>query len=401
MPSATKTPTLKFGWRGRLQQATIIASAFISALFRPRRRADQRRILFVYSHFGAAARYRALHQAEQARNMGWHTEAIEVDNLQRLYDFHSYDLVILHRVPLTSRTLPLMLLARWQGIPVLFDSDDLVWDEREREYNFLDKHYSAEVIEQILLTVRRLRAAMQRADAFIFSTPVLAEQAQRDFAKPAFVNRNALSAEQIALAEAAYAQRRPKTQQVVIGYLCGTPRIHDEDFASIAPALMRVMQQCPQAVLRLYGEVALPSELSEAFADRIERYSAVAWDQLASHLVALDINIAPLIDNPQRRAKSAVKYLEAALLRVPTLASDLPPYNDVMTHQVTGLLANDPTEWEQALLALVQDAELRDRLGQAAYAHALAEHTTAVRAPHFAALIEQILTRQSPQQATR
>lgn len=392
MPSATKTQSLKPGWRGRLQQATIIGLAFVSALLRPRQRATQRRILFVYSHFGAAARYRALHQAEQARYLGWHAEAIVVDDLQRLYDFSSYNLIVLHRVPLTSRTWPLLILARWRRIPVVFDSDDLVWDEREREYNFLDDHYPAVVVEQILLTVRRLQAAMRRVDAFIFSTPVLAEQAQHDFAKPAFVNRNALSAEQIALAEAAYVQRCPKTEQVVIGYLCGTPHVHDEDFASIAPALLRVMQQCPQVVLRLYGEVALPSELSEAFADRIERRSAVAWDQLASHLAELDINIAPLIDNPQRRAKSAVKYLEAALLRVPTVASDLPPYNDVMIDQVTGLLAGDIVAWEQALMALVKDAELRNRLGQAAYSHALAEHSTTVRAPHFAALIDQIAT---------
>jgi glycosyltransferase involved in cell wall biosynthesis len=389
------------GWRGRLRQASIIGSAFAAALFRPRRRVTQPRLLFVYSHFGAAARYRALHQAEQARFLGWQAEAIVVDDLQRLYHFAAYDLIILHRVPLTSRTLPLMILARWRRIPVLFDSDDLVWDEREREYNFLDRHYSAEVVEQILLTIRRLRAAMQRADAFIFSTPVLAEQAQRDFAKPSFVNRNALSAEQLSLAEAAYAKAQPKSSTVVIGYFCGTPRVHDEDLASIAPALARVMERCPQLRLRFYGEVALPSILGDAFAERIERHAAVPWDQLASHLAALDINIAPLIDNPQRRAKSAVKYLEAALLRVPTVASNLPPYNDVMIHQQNGLLAGNLEEWESALQALVEQAELRERLGYAAYAHALAEHSTNARASQFAALINQILDRQSQELAAR
>jgi rhamnosyltransferase len=49
----------------------------------------------------------------------------------------------------------------------------------------------------------------------------------------------------------------------------------------------------------------------------------------------VDINIAPLVDNPQRRSKSAIKYLEAAAVGVPTVAARLEPYCDTITEGVT------------------------------------------------------------------
>jgi glycosyltransferase involved in cell wall biosynthesis len=118
----------------------------------------------------------------------------------------------------------------------------------------------------------------------------------------------------------------------------------------------------------------------------------VEWHKLPRQIAQVDINIAPLVDNPQRRAKSPVKYLEAALVGVPTVASRLDPYQNDIADGTTGLLAATNEEWVDCLTRLKEGAGLRRRMGEAARDHVLAQHTTAVRAPNFAAIMSQVAT---------
>ncbi|MBC8078197.1 MAG: hypothetical protein H7Y32_19115, partial [Chloroflexales bacterium] len=270
------------------------------------------RLRFVYQNQGAATHYRVHHQIEQAKLAGFDPVAAPLDARRQLYSLAGADLLYLYRLPLTSRTVPLLLAARLARIPVVFDSDDLVWDEDERRYNNLDAHYDAATIVAIVKTARRLALLMRRVDAFVFATPYLARLAEQRFHQPAYVNANAVSAAMIAAAEEACARRvRPDDGPVTIGYFCGTPRAHDEDFALVAPVLRVLLDQQPHLRLRCYGDLRIPNALAVLGPARIERRSAVRWEELLAHVAEVDITIAPLIDNPQRRAKSAVKVLEA------------------------------------------------------------------------------------------
>ena len=177
----------------------------------------------------------------------------------------------------------------------------------------------------------------------------------------------------------------------MIGYFSGQSKVHDEDMATIGPALRDTLDRYPQVTLRIVGGLTLPPELTgNSYRARIEQRDAVDWRSLPEQLAQVDINIAPLIDNPQRRAKSAVKYLEAAAVGVPTVASRLDPYADIV-HGETGMLAWTSDEWRSSLSQLIEDAALRQRIGAAARADVLTHHTTAARAPNFAAIIEQIV----------
>lgn len=359
----------------------------------PRKPSEPLRLRFVYRDIGAPARYRVAHQIEQARLAGLVAQGMLFDDTPLLYDLTACDLLYLYRLPLAPPTLALCLAARRHGIPIVFDSDDLVWDARERFYNYLDDHYSPERVARLLWSTRRTRTLMRYADAFVFATPYLARLAAQSFSQPAYVNPNALSSAMLNDAEAAYAERlrRPERDDVVIGYFSGAPRVHDEDVASIDPALCAILERHPNARLRIYGELRLLGNLARPdIAARIERRPAVDWRDLPRQIAQVDINIAPLVDNPQRRAKSAVKYMEAALVGVATVASRLDPYQHDIADGVTGLLAATHADWRNCLSCLIEAGELRRRLGQAARAHVLAEHTTAARARHFAAVVAQV-----------
>ena len=360
---------------------------------RPRRPGEPTRVRFVFADIGAPTRYRVWHQIEQARLSGMAVRVAPLDDAQNLYDLSSCDLLYLHRLALAPPTLALCAAARLRHVPIVFDSDDLVWDLQARSYNYLDDHYCPDIVARLVWTIRRTHALMRLADAFVFSTPYLARIAAQSFRQPAYVNPNALSSVMVCAAEAAYAEREryPLDERVVIGYFCGQSRIHDEDLASIAPALCTMLDQHPNVRLRIYGEVRLMGKLAcQHYTARIEPRPAVEWHQLPRQIAQVDINIAPLVDNPQRRAKSPVKYLEAALVGVPTVASRLDPYQNDIAHGTTGLLAATNEEWVDCLTRLKEAPELRRRMGEAARDHVLAQHTTAVRAPNFAAIMSQV-----------
>ncbi len=348
------------------------------------------RLRFAYPQTGAAMRYRVEHAIEEACIAGMHAEAVSISD-PRSYDLSRTDLLVLYRMPLAPRTLALLLAARRWRIPVVFDCDDLVWDARLRQFEAYDRFYNRDTIRQLMQTSRKTVALMRRVDALTLSTDYLAAQAALVTRRPVFTHWNAVSREMTELSTAAYTHRHSHAG-VVIGYFSGHARAHDDDIKRIAPALEKVLRDLNYTRLRLVGEVALPAVL-EPLADegRVERRALVDWRRLPSEIADVDISIAPLIDNPQRRSKSAVKYLEAGLVGVPTVAARLEPYSAIIREGEHALLADSYAEWSAALTMLAENRLLRDQLGQRARAPVLAEHTTDARAPGYARLVQQII----------
>jgi glycosyltransferase involved in cell wall biosynthesis len=360
-----------------------------------RRFSEPPRLRFVYHDYGGPTRYRVDHQIEQACIAGFAVHDAPLDGPANPYDLAECDLLYLYRLPLTLRTWPLIIAARRMHIPIVFDTDDLVWDPAERQYSYLDDHYAPKDVRRALRTIRRTNASMRLANALVCSTPYLARLAARSFHQPAYVNPNALSRAMVEAAERAYAQQQTRraARGAIIGYFSGTPRVHEEDLASIGPALCALLDRHTEVVLRIYGGLQLTGALAgPRYATRIEQRPLVSWSDLLEHIAQVDITIAPLVDNPQRRAKSAVKYMEPALVGVPTIAVGLDPYQDEIKHGMNGLLASTTEEWISGLAALIQSPDLRQRLGEAARIDVLARHTTTIRAANFASIIGQVVS---------
>jgi glycosyltransferase involved in cell wall biosynthesis len=164
-----------------------------------------------------------------------------------------------------------------------------------------------------------------------------------------------------------------------IGYAAGT-RTHQRDMQVAAPAIARVLAEVPDARLVLFrnpqdgSRLVDPGDLPAlaAVAGQIEWRDQVPLAALPAELARFDINIAPLeLGNPFVEAKSELKYFEAALAGVPTIASPTGPFRRALCDGTTGLLAADEAAWHAALRRLLGDAALRASLAQAALADAL------------------------------
>ena len=72
--------------------------------------------------------------------------------------------------------------------------------------------------------------------------------------------------------------------------------------------------------LVLIGPLELPQALSPC-SDQVERIEFVDWRRLPFELARLDVCIAPLVANAFNHCKSDIKWMEASLVRIPTVAS--------------------------------------------------------------------------------
>ncbi|MEO9870391.1 MAG: glycosyltransferase [Ekhidna sp.] len=83
--------------------------------------------------------------------------------------------------------------------------------------------------------------------------------------------------------------------------------------------------------------------------------------------LALDIALVPLADIPYNtKGKSFVKYLELSVFRIPTVASDLAPLNEVIDSNENGCLASSHEDWVSSIERLISDSSLRERMGSSA-----------------------------------
>jgi O-antigen biosynthesis protein len=340
-----------------------------------RRRGD---VLFVSGPGGGARRYRCDHPCEALELAGVSARvAYRYDvELEPLAD--RYRTVVLYRVPWDEDVARLLDRARVRGTTVLADVDDLVFDPDAARYL---RGLDALPLEERRLheeTIAGIARTLAAVDGVVASTEPLAAAAAAVNRRVAFVP-NVVSAEMARAGEAARAGGdRPRSP--TIAYLSGTPT-HDADFLEAAPAVLDALERFPDLRFLVVGYLSL-DERFERFGDRVDRRAAVTWQRLPRVLAAVDVNLAPLErDNPFTEAKSCLKYLEAAVVGVPTVASPRADFVRVIRDGENGFLAQHPDAWQRALRELLESRDLCERLGAAAREDVLERHTTAARSP--------------------
>jgi glycosyltransferase involved in cell wall biosynthesis len=80
-------------------------------------------------------------------------------------------------------------------------------------------------------------------------------------------------------------------------------------------------------------------------------------------LLQFDIGIMPLPDDQWAKGKCGFKALQYMALELPAVASPVGVNSRIINQGVNGFLCSTPEEWEEALRKLIEDSDLRKKMG--------------------------------------
>jgi|GEM_PF-3438338 len=356
------------------------------------------RVVFVSGEPGTPGhRYRLDHVADAVRALGGHALVRTVPEAasSSLADVMKADVVWLWRTVWGTEVERIVYRARRSGAAIVFDVDDLMVDPRLAVHETIDGIRSQGLTEADAQDYfARMGITARAADVCTTTTRQLAT-ALRRFGSPVFELPNGFD-------DSTWVQSRlarrvsdasPDDGLVRLGYASGS-LTHQRDFAVVAPAVAALLARRSDVRLVLFRRSIDLDEFPafDAHRHQIEWREIVPHVDLPDELARFDVNLAPLeVGNPFCEAKSNLKFFEAALVGVPTVASPTQPFVEVIEDGVNGFLAHDGHAWTTVIDALVGDADLRRRVADAARADVRWPLGPLRRQQQVKAILDQVL----------
>ena len=333
-------------------------------------KANSKRILFVAEYISFSSRYRVEHLQEQLAYRYILSDFIEVENADQV-NVEDYDKLVIYRCRKSNKLDILINKFKEDYKEVLYDIDDYIFDYKaiselpflkDEEYKDFEK-YSNDI-----------HACMDIVDGFITSTQNMVDVISREFvSKKVILNRNIASAEML-INSLRVKNNAKRHDRVVLGYFSGS-KTHDGDFMLISDIILKLLEEYDNLYLEIGGCLQLGKNYDQ-FLDRIERFDFVDWRELPKKIQQCDINLMPLENTIFHACKSENKWMEAALVGVPTVASRNTELELCILDRQNGFLCEEKEEWLQTLKMLIETPDERKRIGENAYEYCYKNKTT-------------------------
>jgi glycosyltransferase involved in cell wall biosynthesis len=249
------------------------------------------------------------------------------------------------------------------NIPLVVDYDDAV-------FHRYDQHQLS--IVRIMLG-RKIDKVMKRANLVVAGNEYLASRARA---------AGAIRVEIIptVVDMARYANSTFVNNAIpVIGWI-GSPSTA-KFLHQVAPVLKEL------AALRSFQVVAIGANANQVNGLPIK---ALPWTKCTevSEIQNFDIGIMPLPDAPFERGKCGYKLIQYMACGKPVIASPVGANCNIVQDRVDGFLASTDAEWITALLQLIDNAELRQKMGSAGRRKVEAEYSLQKAAGRLAELLK-------------
>ena len=350
------------------------------------------KVLFLtkYARNGASSRYRTFQYLPWFEEAGIHCQVMPLfDEAYLIHRYqsgrgHASDVLraFLRRLGAlaTARRFDLVVVEyellpyfpalpeRWLGllgVPYVVDYDDALFHQYDQHKSRWVRHFLGEKIARV----------MRSAQLVTVGNSYLADYAKRAGAMRVEILPTVIDLERYPRAFAA----RPPNGPFTIGWI-GSPSTA-KYLQAIAPALADVCAG-GKGHVRLIGSgpIDLPGVPVEL----------LPWDETTevSNMQQFDVGIMPLPDEPWARGKCGFKLIQYMACGLPVVASPVGVNSEIVEHGVNGFLATTPTNWIQALNALLLDLDLRRRMGQAGRQKVEQEYSLQVTGPKLADLIK-------------
>jgi glycosyltransferase involved in cell wall biosynthesis len=280
--------------------------------------------------------------------------------LRRLRDAFAarrYDLALVHRESLPIGPAWLERVLTRIDIPYVFDFDDAIYLPAASDAN-----RRLAWLKSAGKTARAIRGA---------SLVVAGNQHLADWARG---HTNQVTVIPTTIDTHAYRPvARPAREQVCVGW-SGSPTtiIH----LRLIEQVLRELQRERDVRIRVIGDASYKMEGAAV--------ETLAWNANSevADLSQIDIGIMPLPDDEWSRGKCGLKALQYMALGIPTVLSPV-GVNREIARDGAAVLASTEAEWREALSALVDDPDLRSRVGAAGRARVESDYSLKVTVPRW------------------
>lgn len=331
-------------------------------------------VLIITSGVGDSALYRAWNHAEELNYHKIKSHVMLWDNPFIFRYIKRFKIFILHRPIPNKKVFEFIKRAKLDKKEIIFETDDLIFNPEifEKTESFkkmpaLHKKQYEKSAEEIL------------KDSYIkacTTTTTYLKKELEKYHKKVFLVRNKINDQEAQWAgDILLHEEKLKNGKVRLGYFSGT-HSHNKDFASIKSALETIMEKHQNVLLYLAGPLDIDDKLNK-FGKRIKKLPRVSRKKYYDNIYKIDINLAPIeIGNPFCEAKSELKFFEAGILEIPTVATNNGTFSSAITDGQNGFLVRSQEEWIEKLGQLIENKQLRKEMGSKARHKVLRDYTT-------------------------
>ena len=238
---------------------------------------------------------------------------------------------------------PVRWLLRWRRPPVIYDFDDAIFTTEVRQGNWLARWKERR-------NARGLPAMLRLADGVVVENEYTA-----GFAATYCERITTITGPIDTQRYCATAPDGPG-DEVVLGWIGSQSTMPYLDL--IKDPLSRLLRRYPQVRLLVIGAEV------DAW-DGIE-VETRPWslDGEVEELRRFDVGLMPIPDDPWTRGKGGYKLLQYMAMGLPVVSSPVGVNRQIVRHGESGFWAEGETEWEDALVRLIEDRSLRREMGR-------------------------------------
>jgi glycosyltransferase involved in cell wall biosynthesis len=278
-----------------------------------------------------------------------------------------YDVVFLQKVPLNVKGFNILKLLKKK---MVFDFDDAIYTTIPgfTDSDFGIKSELANRMKNILSTDKLL--------------VVLENKITKQFAEQ--YNKNILVITGPIDTERYFpAKKGMDNDRVVIGWIGSsstTPYL-----SILFPVFRRLCRTHPDAYIKLIG--AAPINIPDV------RVKQVDWDleTEVEELQEFDIGIMPLPDDEWTRGKGGYKLLQYMAVGIPCVASPVGINKDLIKDGENGFLSATEEEWYEKLSLLIDNPEIRKKMGLRERDFVVKNYSFEVAAPKLISVLKSLL----------
>jgi glycosyltransferase involved in cell wall biosynthesis len=328
---------------------------------------------------------------------GFETETAKFE--VRLYDIHKdttmdwvdvareHDIIFFNYTALPWEFAKMGLMARKFNRLLILDLDDSLWD-------IMPDNPSYEAYKRGAISIKNFTSICNEVDYITTTNRYLRNIISFNTNKPTTKIRvlpNYIDLDNI------YTHRSPfkNTNDITLMHFGSTTHFIDLQDEVFEKGIDMIMKDYPNVVLKTVGAL-IPKykyRWGRRYINDYGHQDVYKWikERFPVFMDETDIFVCPLANNRYTRCKSDIKRLEVASASKPFVATRIRQYEESINDGVDGMLCDTSHEWYEKIKVLIDDVELRRKVGTAGFERVVRDKQAKDHAKDYAQFFEEVL----------